>query len=65
LTKLALLIWIEQGSRTLAHAERSGRNQKDVWFECWKRGLFVIADGRLELTHSGHQVLLQESLGTR
>jgi hypothetical protein len=65
MSKLSLLIWMEKGKRTKAQADKSGRSDRDEWFECYMRGLFKIGeDDSLALTEAGHAELSDARMGT-
>jgi len=58
MSTVSLLVWLEKGTRTRAQATKSGRDDRDEWFECWMRGWFVeTSDGSLNLTDTGRAEL--------
>lgn len=62
-TIVSILLWAENGKKTLAQAEKSGRAASEAWAKCIQLGyLRVDAGGWVKLTEGGTAYLDSERM---
>ena len=54
---IALLKWLEPGTRTREQAQKSGKDIKASWVIALGMGMFTITEGKLALTQTGKDEL--------